>query len=169
MTFVILTNKLIKQVTTMSSRAGPNTGAAAEFEDYHTVSSSYDNWRRPIGLESLERALDAAAKGIGKETKALKLLDVGCGTGNYIEWLKEKVGSCTGLEFNPGMLSEAIAKHKGDDRVKLFQGSAVNMDEKLEPESFDIVIITQVLHHLTLEMQNKAIQNIQKVLKKKGT
>ena len=90
-----------------------------EYEDYSTVSKTYDTWRVPVGVEFLEKALDTAAKGVGLPKSSLKLLDVGCGTGNYIDILKSKVGSCTGLEFNKGMLATAQAKHTGDDRVTL--------------------------------------------------
>ena len=45
------------------------------------------------------------------------------GTGNYIDVVKHKVGSCQGLEFNLGMLAQSKAKHAGDNRVTLQQVS----------------------------------------------
>lgn len=140
---------------------------AEDYEDYNASSKSYDNWRIVVGLDSLETALDLAAKRAGVPKTSLKLLDVGCGTGNYIDYVKGKVGSCTGLEINDGMLATAMAKHKGDDRVKLISGSAADMD-CFEDETFDIVIMTQVLHHLAAEMQCKALANIKKVMKQDG-
>ena len=65
------------------------------------------------------------------------------------------------------MLATAQAKHKGDDRVTLLQGSAVDMD-CFESETFDVVIITHVLHHLSMEMQKTALANMQRVLKTGG-
>jgi len=76
-----------------------------EYEDYTSTSKRYDNLRRPIGLDSLDRALEMASNGLGKPINELRLLDVGCGTGNYLDVLKAKVGACHGLEFNDGMLA----------------------------------------------------------------
>ena len=143
------------------------TTGSAEFEDYHSTSKTYDELRVPVGLESLDKALELASQGLGKEKKSLKLLDVGCGTGNYINALKDKVGSCTGLEFNESMLAAAKAKHKGDDRVNLIQGSAAE-EKSFETEVYDVVIMTLVLHHLSMDMQAKALANVQRALKPGG-
>ena len=43
-------------------------------------------------------------------SQELKLLDVGCGTGNYLNAVHRLLGSCSGLEFNEGMLAQAQAK-----------------------------------------------------------
>lgn len=77
-----------------------------EFEDYNTTSNTYDNVRKPIGQESLMEAFATAAKNLGKEVKDLQLLDVGCGTGNYIASFREKIAQCDGLEYNDGMLKQ---------------------------------------------------------------
>ena len=138
-----------------------------DYEDYNAVSRTYDTWRVPVGLDSLERALELATKRTGVPKASLKLLDVGCGTGNYIGYLKSKVGSCTGLEFSDGMLAAAKAKHKGSDNVELIPGSAGNLD-CFENETFDIVIMTQVIHHLPAKLQSKAFTNIRRVMKRDG-
>ena len=65
-----------------------NATGIAEYEDYTSVSKTYDEIRKPVGLESLDKALELASQRLGKEKKSLKLLDVGCGTGNYINALK---------------------------------------------------------------------------------
>ena len=116
------------------------TSGSAEFEDYHSTAKIYDELRVPVGLD---KALELASQRLGKEKKSLKLLDIGCGTGNYINALKDKVGSCTGLEFNESMLAAAKATHKGDDRVNLIQGSAAE-EKSFETEVYDVVIMTLV-------------------------
>ena len=78
----------------------------------------------------------------GTKPNDLKLLDIGCGTGNYINQIKDKVGMCYGLEFNQGMLEQATAKHKEDERVVLKQGSVLELGNHFPDETFDIVIMT---------------------------
>ena len=56
--------------------------------------------------------------------------------------MKDKVAKCYGLEFNPGMLEQASAKHKGDERVILKQGSVLELSNHFPDETFDIVIMT---------------------------
>ena len=56
-------------------------------------------------MDSLEAALNLACKTLDVPLDKLKLLDVGCGTGNYLNVIREKVGFCQGLEFNEGMLA----------------------------------------------------------------
>ena len=144
-----------------------NATGIAEYEDYTSVSKTYDEMRKPVGLESLDKALELASQRLGKEKKSLKLLDVGCGTGNYINALKDKLGSCTGLEFNEGMLATAKAKHKNDKLVTIIQGSAAE-EKCFETEAYDVVIMTQVLHHLSMDMQSKAFANIHRTIKPGG-
>ena len=131
------------------------------------MSKTYDEMRKPVGLESLDKALELASQRLGKEKKSLKLLDVGCGTGNYINALKDKLGSCTGLEFNESMLVTAKAKHKNDKRVTIIRGSAAE-EKCFETEAYDVVIMTQVLHHLSMDMQSKAFANIHRTIKPGG-
>ena len=77
----------------------------AEYEPYTETSQSYDQLRRSIGVDSLENALSLASSTLEVPVDKLHLLDVGCGTGNYINSIREKVGFCQGLEFNEGMLA----------------------------------------------------------------
>jgi len=144
------------------------TGHDAEYEDYTTTSNTYDSVRAPVGLDSLGNALKMSAANNNLSVDELRLLDVGCGTGNYIDAVKNSVKSCNGLEFNDGMFEQASRKHNDDDRVTLTQGSVLNM-ECFEDNSFDTVIMTQVLHHLTPDTHLSALKEISRVLKTGGT
>lgn len=65
--------------------------ADPEFENYNKTSATYDDMRLPIGLDNLKRAMETAAQNLGKTVDKLNLLDVGCGTGNYIAAIKDQV------------------------------------------------------------------------------
>lgn len=149
--------------STPSLRAGDDM----EYEDYTSTSKVYDSTRVPIGLDSLKVALSRAGSAIGKPVEELALMDVGCGTGNYLDAVKPLVGSCTGLEFNGGMLAQAQAKHEGDSKVMLLEGSV--LDIPFDDATQDVVMMTQVLHHLTPDTHETALSEIVRVLKPGGT
>jgi ubiquinone/menaquinone biosynthesis C-methylase UbiE len=79
-----------------------------------------------------------------------RILDAGCGTGNYIQALKGKVGDLCGLEFNEGMLAQAQEKFRKDSNVWLKQGSLLE-PLKYDTNTFDGMMCNQVLHHLVTE------------------
>ena len=141
--------------------------ADPEFENYNKTSATYDDMRLPIGLDNLKRAMETAASNVGTTVDKLKLLDVGCGTGNYIAAIKDQVASCDGLEYNDGMLKVCREKLGNAANVTLRQGSALNLDE-FEDGTYDIVIMTQVMHHLDPDTHQQAYNNMSRVLKKGG-
>jgi ubiquinone/menaquinone biosynthesis C-methylase UbiE len=135
------------------------------YEDYSKTSSDYDQMRRPLGLDDLGNCFEAVAARRGKQVSQLQLLDVGCGTGNYLGAVHEQLGSCTGLEFNEGMLSQAMAK--GMAGVDLHQGSALDLS-RFDEGAFDVVIMTQVLHHLDSDVHEQALAQMSRVLPSGG-
>lgn len=141
-------------------------GGDAEYEDYDATSQTYDSVRRCVGLASLERALATSSRGVGKPLAELQLLDVGCGTGNYIAAVKSKLARCVGLDPSQGMIKQARAKHGSDPRVTLQQASV--LDIPFSDCSFDVVIMTQVLHHLAPDTHSTALAEIARVLRPGG-
>ena len=133
-----------------------------EYEDYNNISKNYDILRRPIGLESLINTINI----IKTMKKKVKLLDIGCGTGEYIDKIKHLVDECSGLEKNEGMINKAILKHANENNISYNCGDVLNLPYK--NESFEIVIMTQVLHHLEKHTHHKVLSEIYRVLKKDG-
>lgn len=71
-----------------------------------------------------------------------KVLDVGCGEGNSVFYLKEKgAGFVAGIEINPG--AAAAAREKMD---YVWEGS-VEEDLPFEKGQFDLIICGDVLEH----------------------
>ncbi len=116
-----------------------------EYEDYQESSRNYDNTRVPIGLEILLGCFVSTPRLLQEQT----ILDAGCGTGNYIEALKGKVGRLYGLELNEGMLGQARKKFKNEPNICLELGSILELP--YERDAFDAVMCNQVLHHLGTE------------------
>jgi len=114
-------------------------GAKNEYCPYTETSKSYDGTRAPLGLNI---ALGSMVM-TGKPLKEQRLLDIGCGTGTFLNAVKDKVGELTGLEYNYGMIGQA--KSLLGDSVKLLQGSADKLP--FDDASFDTCTMHQVLHH----------------------
>lgn len=77
-------------------------------------------------------------------TSSSRVLDVGCGTGNYLRALRALVGcECWGVEPSLEMLAQARSNNPD---ATLAQGSAEHLD--LPPASFDLIFSTDVIHHV---------------------
>jgi ubiquinone/menaquinone biosynthesis C-methylase UbiE len=75
------------------------------------------------------------------------ILDAGCGTGNYLLTLANRVGTLHGLDLNSGMLEQAEKKTKRCANVFLKEGSITELP--YNTDTFDGIICNQVIHHVT--------------------
>ena len=106
--------------------------------DYDVMAASYARHRRihPGVLKGLVEH--------GALSGAARVLDVGCGTGNYMAALEQAAGcEVWGLEPSEGMRAKALAQFP---RARVREGQA----ERLEfPEAwFDLVFSVDVIHHV---------------------
>jgi ubiquinone/menaquinone biosynthesis C-methylase UbiE len=115
------------------------------YERYDEAAAAFDKARRPLGAGIVAGCLTAADTPLGE----LKLLDAGCGTGNYAAALVPLVGHIDALDFSEGMLAIARAKLAGEaraGRIAFHQGSIAALP--FPDARFDAVMFNQVLHHL---------------------
>ena len=101
----------------LASKADHDAKTGSSYENYSDTSKTYDNFREPIGLDILRKALADNAALRGLAVTDYSLLDAGCGSGNYLAELQGDVGRVTGLEFNEGMIKQAAQK-LGDGNLK---------------------------------------------------
>ena len=97
------------------------------------------------------------------------VLDLGCGTGTLALIVKDAQprARVTGLDIDPEIL--AIARGKIDAagaQIQLVQGSAT--DPPLPPASFDRVLSTLMLHHLTTPQKREALAAVRRLLRPGG-
>lgn len=111
-----------------------------EYEDYDTVSNIYDKYRTTPGFEQL---LSLINKNI-KNNKG-SILEVGCGTGNYLFKLAQIYEKVCGIDLNEGMLEKCKKKTQDLPNVELKQSSAQSIP--FPDKSFDVIVAMQTVHH----------------------
>lgn len=99
-----------------------------------------------------------------KEALGLKgdeiVVDIGGGTGKLAEFLRDSCNKFYVLDESEGMLSRV----RKDEKIIPVLGNA--MDTDFETNSVDVVILSDVLHHI--ENQAKLIDEISRILKENG-
>ncbi len=106
--------------------------------DYDLLAADYARHRRvhPEVLKDLVAA--------GHLTPTSRVLEVGCGTGNYIQAIYEALGCrCWAIDPSEGMLSKA--RERGS-AITFSQGKAEQLD--FPASAFDLVFSVDVIHHV---------------------
>ena len=117
----------------------------SSYEDYTQTSENYDKTREPVGTEI---SVGCFAHG-PVPLDQMVVLDAGCGTGNYAQAMLHYVGQIEAVDLNPGMLEVASQKLSGPQAGGSISFHSARIDElPFEDETFDGVMINQVLHHL---------------------
>ncbi|CAH1798928.1 unnamed protein product [Owenia fusiformis] len=117
------------------------------YEDYEKRAAVYDKHRVAAGVDTLIGILLGQTR---KPLSQLRVLDAGCGTGNYsLALLKEGLGHVTLLDASEGMLH--VAKKKlhtfiRDDRAVVKHGTMPDLD--FPDDTFDAVMFNFTLHHV---------------------
>jgi ubiquinone/menaquinone biosynthesis C-methylase UbiE/DNA-binding transcriptional ArsR family regulator len=123
-------------------------------------------WDRIRQLHVADTAVEAAIRGALADKPIRSLLDLGTGTGRMLELFGGDIERGLGLDLSLDMLALARARL---DRARLKQCSVRHgdiYDLALPRESFDVVIIHQVLHFL--DDSARAIAEAARVLRPGG-
>lgn len=122
--------------------------------DYDALATGYARHRRvhPGVLNELCRAV----------TQTSQVLEVGCGTGNYILALQSLAGcACWGIDPSEEMLAQAKARSTA---VQFRLGQAEHLE--FGPASFDMVYTVDVIHHIS--DRPAYLRQAQRVLRPRG-
>jgi ubiquinone/menaquinone biosynthesis C-methylase UbiE len=107
--------------------------------DYDASSLAYARNRR-LNPKTLERLVQ-----LGRLGKSSRVLEVGCGSGNYSSALEQRMGCCChGLEPSAAMLKNAESQNAA---VVWTQGQAQALPYL--DGSFDFLFCVDVIHHLS--------------------
>lgn len=88
--------------------------------------------------------VDAKLRGIVEQTKAKRLLDLGCGTGFMVHIAKAHVEHITGVDITPAMMEKIDTS--GTCHIDLIQSDTGSVS--LQPGSYDVATAYSFLHHL---------------------
>ncbi|MGI9536615.1 MAG: class I SAM-dependent methyltransferase [Desulfocapsaceae bacterium] len=103
-----------------------------------------------------------------KRIKPCKIIDLGCGAGNYIIYLSKKGFDSTGLDISKHAIriAQESALSKGIN-CKFIVGNIIKFDFEISG-LFDSAFDWEVLHHVFPEDREKYVSNVAKILKPGG-
>ncbi len=91
-----------------------------------------------------------------------KVLDAGCGTGKFMEMLRNnKLCNCVGIDISE--IAIKMVKNKG---FQGFKCKLPNLPPDLRDDSFDVCTLTETLEHISNPF--KTIKNLSMIIKKGG-
>lgn len=135
---------------------------------FDSWAKNYDNSIQEVvgdGLnlfESYDDVLNTVVKRISANN-AVKVLDIGCGTGNLYDKIKDDIMDFTGIDQSIEMLLQARKKYPN---IKIRIGNF--LDEPFIVNEFDTMVSTYAFHHLSPDEKEKSINLILRYLKTGG-
>jgi ubiquinone/menaquinone biosynthesis C-methylase UbiE len=127
------------------------------YVDYDPIARTYDKRYERNQYAEVEQAL---LQFVGNQ-RGLRILEVGCGTGHWLEKLHAYGHDITGLDFSAQMLTRAQALLPN---IPLIRGRAESLP--LPPTKFDRVFCINAIHHFA----NKPVfmAEVQRILHPSG-
>lgn len=96
--------------------------------------------------------------------KPLNILEVGYGSGEFLDWAKSNGHKVKGIEIIPELVEKA--RTKGHD-VQLLSVTELSQG-KFNPNEFDVIVIFDVLEHLYISEIIDVMKNVNKLLRSQG-
>jgi len=113
-----------------------------------------------VGMREITRALldPILSRGVHR-----RVLDAGCGTGGMMSWLARYAneGEVAGIDLSPDALEFSQRAHRNVSRASL-------TDLPFADASFDVVTSFDVLQHVPVDENTRAVNEIYRVLKPGG-
>lgn len=124
--------------------------------DYISHTDASRNWFEKVYQRVKKSALQSKYKLIIQYKNNPKVLDFGCGTGDFVKFLNSK--NINGVGVEPNFQAREIAKNK---KIQIFE----NLNE-LKDFKFDVITLWHVLEHIP-DYQNQIIE-LKKLLNPNG-
>ncbi|HEY5982067.1 MAG TPA: class I SAM-dependent methyltransferase [Anaerolineales bacterium] len=128
-------------------------------DSYRDVAGIYDRL-----FDSMNKGLRLVGIHMFRPAKGMSILDVGCGTGAYLDLYRRYQCHLYGLDASPSMLE--VARRRLADAAQLERGDATRLP--YESDKFDLVISMLTLHEMSPETRAAVMGEIKRVLKRDG-
>lgn len=110
-----------------------------------------------------DRGLTTYAGAFLKARSGMKMLDVGCGPANILEYLPDL--DYTGMDLNEKHI--VSARRRYGDRGRFIVGDAAR-DLNQENDTFDLISVSALLHHLSDDEARSLFRSIRPLLRPGG-
>ena len=87
-----------------------------------------------------------AVKSLLPDVAGKDVLDAGCGTGPYSEWLVAQGAAVTGIDLSENLLE--VAKERVGGQATFYQSDLSEPLDRFEADTFDLVVSQQVLDYV---------------------
>lgn len=118
-------------------------------------------WGTPAGKARADRRASYFIQ-VGDITGGKKVLEIGCGTGEFTKRIAQTGADITAVDISPDLL-EIARETTPNVNVRFHVQNVEKLD--FEDGSFDVVIGSSILHHLNLK---PALKEVYRVLKIRG-
>lgn len=136
--------------------------------DWDDFSEDYDRifLENPLYVDTIERMTSVA-----EDRGGVKVLDLGCGTGNVTASLLRRLGGApltvVAVDPSAGMRQKCELRFASSQAVEVREGDALGIPA--EADSFDFAFTNLVLHHVAPERRSDCAAEIARVLAPGGT
>jgi ubiquinone/menaquinone biosynthesis C-methylase UbiE len=110
-------------------------------------------------LEPLDAPLRPIAMALHPVDDSMTVLDVGCGTGTFLDFYTNAGATCHGIDLSGAMLGEATKKLGERADLRLGDATALPYDDGM----FDLAIATLFLHELDSDTRIAALAEMARV------
>ena len=128
-------------------------------DPYRKIARRYDAL-----IEPFIKGLRATSMKMIPSKEEMRVLDVGCGTGTYLNLYQKGGCKAFGMDRSPAMID--VARRKLGKRAKLHIGDAAHMP--YPDGTFDLVVAFFALHEMPAFIRSAAVNESKRVMKKEG-
>ena len=115
-------------------------------------------------IDRLNEPLQSIAFKAHPPERGMNVLDVGCGTGSQLVRYGAAGCSITGVDLSPAMLTEARTTLGEAANLRLADAT----DLPFDAVTFDLVLISMMLHELTPDIRIQVLAEASRVLRSEG-
>lgn len=112
-------------------------------EEIRAIREEFDRAAEGFAARTKDRFDEMPAPDFSRVQPHETVLEVGCGTGNFLRHFLDRAAACIGLDITPGMLEMARKEYP---EIVLVQGNARKLP--FASGSIDLVTSAQALHHM---------------------